>query len=560
MTTGDAPVTTTSGRPFDSSGGTSTALACAPWPFVERRARSRRTGPDERVMIVRALTAQRRPMGLPTVIPTPRPISGTATRGLPGCPIVRTTVTKQTSWQRRMVFAVLAVDAMAAMTASAVAFLFDLSLIGHGGLGRLFSVIMVPAVWLGAVAMARGYQERLLGAGSEEFRRVLHAALGLLVTVAIASYAGHAQLARSYVLLTCGLCGVLSLAGRGACRAALRGARRSGRCQVDVLLVGHEGTVLHLVDQVRRERGGGLRVVGACVPDGSSLRLEECGVPVLGGLNAVSAVVQRFQVDAVAVTSCPELQGPALRRLSWELEGTGVDLVVAPGLVEVAGPRLHIRQMCGLPLLHVEEPELAGARRLIKGAVDRVIALVALLALSPLLLAVAVAVRATSAGPVLFKQTRVGRSGREFLMWKFRSMNIGAERELAELRPFDIHGDGMLFKLRLDPRVTRVGRLLRRTSLDELPQLFNVLSGAMSLVGPRPPLPGEVHRYGADVHRRLLVKPGLTGLWQVSGRSDLPWDESIRLDLRYVENWSLTLDALILWKTFAAVVRGAGAY
>jgi len=259
------------------------------------------------------------------------------------------------------------------------------------------------------------------------------------------------------------------------------------------------------------------------------------------------------------VTSASETAAEYLRRLSWQLEGTGLELLVAPGLIEVAGPRLHIRPLEGLPLLTVESPRLEGWRRLVKSAFDRTVAAVALLVLAPVLLGLAVAVRATSEGPVLYRQQRVGAHGRTFTMLKFRSMVVDAERKLDELRAANI-SDGPLFKIRQDPRVTPVGRWLRRLSLDELPQLVNVLTGSMSLVGPRPPLPDEVACYEGPVGRRLLVKPGLTGLWQISGRSDLPWEEAVRLDLRYVENWSLALDALILWKTGSAVLRSRGAY
>ncbi len=226
----------------------------------------------------------------------------------------------------------------------------------------------------------------------------------------------------------------------------------------------------------------------------------------------------------------------------------------------MTGPRIHIRPVAGLPLLHVEEPSFSGGRRIVKSLFDRIIALAALLVLAPLLVVIAAAVRLTSAGPALFCQTRVGRNGREFRIYKFRSMRITAEEELAALIAQNEAGDGLLFKIRKDPRITRVGGWLRRLSLDELPQLLNVVKGEMSLVGPRPPLPAEVAQYASDVRRRLLVKPGLTGLWQVSGRSDLSWEESVRLDLHYVENWSLALDVMILWKTAWAVLRSRGAY
>jgi exopolysaccharide biosynthesis polyprenyl glycosylphosphotransferase len=251
------------------------------------------------------------------------------------------------------------------------------------------------------------------------------------------------------------------------------------------------------------------------------------------------------------------MDGLALRRLAWRLEKTHTELVVAPALMEVAGPRTTIRPAAGLPLLHVEHPQLAGARQLVKNVFDRVVAGLLLVLIAPLLLGLALAVRVSSPGPALFRQTRVGRDGRLFTIVKFRTMRQDAERMKVELVS---DADGVLFKVRDDPRVTALGALMRRHSLDELPQLINVLFGHMSLVGPRPPLPEEVAQYGDDVRRRLLVRPGLTGLWQVSGRSDLSWEESVRLDLRYVENWSLMLDLQILWKTWSAVARGQGAY
>ncbi|MDT5031215.1 MAG: hypothetical protein QOC94_1386, partial [Actinoplanes sp.] len=223
------------------------------------------------------------------------------------------------------------------------------------------------------------------------------------------------------------------------------------------------------------------------------------------------------------------------------------------------GARTTIRPFDGLPMLHVEHPRLHGGVRVVKEIFDRFGALTLLAAFAPLLLGVALWVRCTSRGPVLFRQMRVGRDGREFRIFKFRSMYVDAEARLAELKHLNEH-DGVLFKIREDPRVTPAGRWLRRFSVDELPQLLNVVRGQMSLVGPRPPLPAEVATYPDDVRRRLAVKPGMTGLWQVSGRSDLPWDEAVRLDLRYVENWSLSLDLVILLRTMTAVVRSSGAY
>jgi exopolysaccharide biosynthesis polyprenyl glycosylphosphotransferase len=248
-----------------------------------------------------------------------------------------------------------------------------------------------------------------------------------------------------------------------------------------------------------------------------------------------------------------------LRTLAWELEKTGTDLYVAPALLDVAGPRTTIRPTAGLTLLHVDHPQLSGPRQVLKDLFDRTAAVIALMLLSPFMLAIAAAIRLSDGGPAFFIQTRVGKDGKLFKVWKFRTMVVDAEARFAELRAQN-DNDGVLFKMRRDPRITRIGGTLRKLSLDELPQLFNVLIGDMSLVGPRPPLPDEVAQYAAHVRRRLVVKPGLTGLWQVSGRSNLSWDESVRLDIRYVENWSFALDLQILWKTLPAIFKGSGAY
>jgi exopolysaccharide biosynthesis polyprenyl glycosylphosphotransferase len=324
-------------------------------------------------------------------------------------------------------------------------------------------------------------------------------------------------------------------------------------------VVGRGGAVLELAARVEREHYAGLDVVGFCVTPADRARVAGVAAVPVAGLDDVASLAARLGADTIAVTSASETAAQYLRQLSWQLEGTGIELLVAPGLIEVAGPRLHIRPFEGLPLLSVEQPRFEGWRRMVKGCVDRCLAGVALLVLAPVLLGIGLAVRLTSAGPALYRQERVGMNGRSFTMLKFRSMVVDADSRLEDIRADNI-SDGLLFKMRNDPRVTPVGRWLRRLSLDELPQLFNVLGGSMALVGPRPPLPGEVAKYDSSVSRRLLVKPGLTGLWQISGRSDLPWEEAVRLDLRYVENWSLALDLLILWKTGRAVLSRSGAY
>ncbi|MFF5072493.1 sugar transferase [Micromonospora olivasterospora] len=426
-------------------------------------------------------------------------------------------------------------------------------------------VLVAPALvitWLLTLKVLRCYDDRVLGYGADEYRRVSMASLRLAGGTAIAGYIADVGVSRGFLAISFAV-GTLGLeVARFAARKRLHRARSQGRgWSRRVLVVGDTAHVLELVHQLRREPYAGYQVVGACIPDALLAPVPQRlgDVPVVGSFRGIPEAATAIGADTVAVTASGELTATRLRRLGWQLEGTGVDLVVAPALTDVAGPRIHTRPVAGLPLIHVEAPEFRGVRKLVKGFVDRAAASVALALALPVLVAIALAIKLDSRGPVLFRQTRVGQGGREFGVFKFRTMVVNADALLAELAARN-ETDGLMFKMRDDPRVTRVGRVLRKWSLDELPQLVNVLLGQMSLVGPRPPLPSEVARYDGDVARRLLVKPGMTGLWQVSGRSDLSWEDGIRLDLYYVENWSLAADLTILWKTFGAVVRSRGAY
>ena len=467
------------------------------------------------------------------------------------------TASSAAAWQGRLVRRLVVIDVVLAATAGVTALLLRFG--QELTTTYLVLTLLFPVGFVAMVAAARGYERRFLGSGSEEYRRVANAGVRYVALATMLAYAARFDLARGYVLLAFPLAVFAVLVGRYAARQALHRARRDGRCSHKVLVLGRERSAAELIRQLRTESHAGLLVVGACL-DGTTAASVE-GVPVVG--RATSGVLQALDLtgaDTVAISAWSPLSQADLRRLSWQLEGTGVDLVVAPSMTDVAGPRIHIRPVAGVPLLHVEQPEFTGVRRVVKGLFDRTAAAAALLFLGPVLLVIAVVVRATSPGPALYTQQRVGRGGATFRMYKFRSMRRTAERELTLLRQRNDPRNGVLFKLKDDPRITAVGKHLRRYSLDELPQLWNVLLGHMSLVGPRPPLPGEVAAYGDDVHRRLLVKPGLTGLWQVSGRSDLPWDEAVRLDLHYVENWSLAFDLSIIWKTAFAVLRRDGAY
>ncbi|MFI9640986.1 sugar transferase [Micromonospora sp. NPDC051925] len=426
-------------------------------------------------------------------------------------------------------------------------------------------VVVAPAlvlVWLVSLKALRCYDDRVLGYGADEYRRVSGASLRLAGGIAIAGYIFDVGVSRGFLGLSFAVGTVGLVVTRFAARKALHRARcRGGGWSRRVLVVGDTAHVLELVHTLRREPYAGYHVVGACIPDALLAPVPQrlSDVPVVGSLRGIPEAATAIGADTVAVTASGELTATRLRRLGWQLEGTGIDLVVAPALTDVAGPRIHTRPVAGLPLIHVEAPEFRGARKVVKEFVDRSAAAVALALLLPLVALIALAVKLDSRGPVLFRQTRVGQGGREFGVLKFRTMVVNADALLAELAARN-ETNGLMFKMRDDPRVTRIGRLLRKWSLDELPQLVNVLMGQMSLVGPRPPLPSEVARYDGDVARRLLVKPGMTGLWQVSGRSDLSWEDGIRLDLYYVENWSLAADLTILWKTFGAVLRGRGAY
>jgi exopolysaccharide biosynthesis polyprenyl glycosylphosphotransferase len=474
-------------------------------------------------------------------------------------------VRPQTRWQRRYVERCVASDAVTALVSGLLVSVLVSFLIKQTGQEpplRLYVLLVcaMPLVWVPAVLFNRAYEPRFLGVGSEEFRRVARAGVTLTALVAFTAYALQIELARRFVLISLPTLTVLTLASRYMLRRWLHRRRAAGLYLHRVVVVGHELPVLEMLRRLGDERYHGLQVVAACLPKpGQRPALMERGVPVVGGFASVAQAVRLTEADTVAVLASPDLGPEQLRRVAWELEPTGADLMVAPSLVEVAGPRLSIRPVTGLPLLQVEQPTFSGGRRIVKATFDRTMALAALVLLSPLMIAIAIAVRCTSPGPALFRQQRIGKDGKPFTMVKFRSMVVDAESQRAQLVALSDR-DGLMFKMRQDPRITKVGSWLRRYSLDELPQLFNVLAGSMSLVGPRPPLPEEVEQYGDDVRRRLLVRPGVTGLWQVSGRADLSWEESVRLDLRYVDNWSLASDLLILWKTGRAVLGGGGAY
>jgi exopolysaccharide biosynthesis polyprenyl glycosylphosphotransferase len=469
-------------------------------------------------------------------------------------------------WRGRYQRVVFAIDLFAAIAAVLVGFVERFGdRTAMATPSHLAFAISLPVAWVFCAALNRAYEVRLLGAGTIEFERVGRAFLQLTAVTTFVAYATKAQLSRGFILVALPLTLVLSVTGRYIARKRVHRNRRVGKVIVPVLAVGSPAEINALSETLERNGHTGLRIAAACVPklgaDAAEVAttLGEHGIALLGDVDTIREAVHTTGAQSVAVVS-RDISGEKLRWISWQLEGSDTDLVVLPGLTEVAGRRLDVQQVGGLPLLYVAQPEFKGVHRVLKAAFDRCVAALAVAMLIPVMVGVAIAVRLTSRGPALFFQTRVGKDGKTFRMVKFRSMRRDAEKLVVQLETANEVEGGTLFKIRQDPRVTRVGKFLRRFSLDELPQLFNVLAGSMSLVGPRPPLPSEVAQYETDVHRRLLVKPGLTGLWQVSGRSDLSWEESVRLDLRYVENWSLSLDVVLLLRTLAAVFRARGAY
>jgi exopolysaccharide biosynthesis polyprenyl glycosylphosphotransferase len=424
--------------------------------------------------------------------------------------------------------------------------------------------LIIAATWLAFLSVYRTRSPRIIGAGTEEYRRVFSATLAFIGVTATAFVLLRSDVARGYLGLAVplGACGLLL--NRALWRRFIAYRRKHGSCLSAIVAVGDPRAVRGLTIALARDPNHPYRVVAVCVPGGSSLTsIDVPGhppVPIVGDEDCIESAVVQTGADTVALTATEHLGPDGIRSLSWRLDALGLDLLVAPGVADVAAPRLTMWPVAGLPLIRVDRPQYSGAKRFVKRAFDICFASLVLIVALPLLALVAAAIKLTSRGPVFYMSERIGLDGKPFNIIKFRSMVVDADARLEGLVVLnDIEG-GVLFKMRADPRVTRVGRIIRRFSIDELPQFINVLKRQMSVVGPRPPLRREVDMYDDHVRRRLLVRPGITGLWQVSGRSDLSWEDSVRLDLSYVENWSMVNDLLIVLKTVRVVANGAGAY
>jgi exopolysaccharide biosynthesis polyprenyl glycosylphosphotransferase len=428
--------------------------------------------------------------------------------------------------------------------------------------------LVLAALWWMALGASGGRHVRLVGQGAEASRKVLATTMAVFGTVAILSYVFGLPTARGYILVALPTGLLLILALRMAAQKLLLRRRTSAAENMSrTLILGRRLAAEQVMNHMEANPAAGLKPVAIYHPrrDDGPLVHEgnyDSGTQYLRGRPSVDEILlalESLHADSVVVTDETGLTPKEVRRFGWALADAGVRLILAPSLSGIAGPRIHSQPLNGLPLIHVSTPQLTGIKKQVKRGFDLIASSALLLLISPVLLVVSLIIKLSDGGPVFFRQKRVGVNRSEFQMYKFRSMVPNAEALRQDLD--SDQGDGnVLFKIKGDPRITRVGRFIRKYSIDELPQLLNVLLGHMSLVGPRPPLPAEVERYEDDAHRRLLVLPGITGLWQVSGRSDLSWEQSVHLDLYYVENWSLSSDILILFKTLKATLKPDGAY
>ncbi|MGB3830207.1 MAG: sugar transferase [Ornithinimicrobium sp.] len=448
--------------------------------------------------------------------------------------------------------------AVAAITAYAVVFgsAGQVLVMGQSEIDYVWVTLAVALLWIVSLTVSGSRNTRLVGSGSVEYGRVINSSILVLGVIAVFTLGTQVEFSRGFVFVNLPLSLLLLLLGRAGARRWLAAQRRAGRYCSDVVVVGSASAVTAVTRDLRANPTAGFRVRGACLPSGHQPTVLGVGdLPVTIGVEDVPQILRECGADTVLVTNCHDLSPFQLRELSWSLESGRYNLLLAPSLTDIAGPRVHARPVAGLPLIHVETPEHTGLGQVGKRMFDFVASAALILITSPLWLMVILGMRLGDSGDIFYRQERIGQDGRAFRMVKFRTMVPDADSRLAALLASEGLGDTPLFKLADDPRITPIGRVMRRYSIDELPQLLNVFKGEMSLVGPRPQVGAEVALYDNAAQRRLIAKPGMTGLWQVSGRSRLTWDEAVRLDLYYLENWSMAVDLVILLRTVRAVIR-----
>lgn len=462
------------------------------------------------------------------------------------------------SWGDKYRLLVFVIDFVAITSVIVVSYIFRFGEAPSPGtnIGQLLEPLLIGLAWFGLLSVTESRNLKYFGAGLEEYRRVISASFYAFGTIAIGSYLLQAEVSRFYFAVSLPLGLGLLLAGRWSCRVYLGRLRADGRALTRAIVIGKPSQVDEAVQDMTRHPEAGYLPVAVSIVQAEGSQQPATNLPQIPYAH-LRETVGRRSIGAVVVAG--GLGRHSTRHLSWDLDGNKVELLIVPRIADVAGPRLHMRSVEGLFLMQVGLPRYSGWNYHLKRAFDIAFSSIALILFSPVLLAIAIAIKLDSRGPVIFRQERVGRGGEPFTIHKFRSMSVDAEDRLEALRPESI-GNGALFKMDDDPRTTRVGRTLRKLSFDELPQFWTVLRGDMSVVGPRPHLEKELAEFPDDGLRRLLIKPGITGLWQVNGRSNLSLEESIRLDLSYVENWSLSGDIAIILKTVRAVARRDGAH
>lgn len=467
--------------------------------------------------------------------------------------------------RRRGVGALVALDVAMVVLALVAAVVIRQAALGRAGdltTNVLDSAALIGVGWIASIALFGGYAPRLVASGPEMYRNLLRASAVAAGVVGVGVYLTGIDLSRAFFIALFVIGPVLLLLGRYATRKGLGLLRRHGRLRVGVVAVGPLAHVDQITRIFRRESWLGYEMIGAVAPVADPRSQSDIGVPVLGHEGELENVLKNVDTSVLLFTAGATGTAEEFRRTAWSLEDSDIDVIVAPAMTEIAADRVELRPVAGLPLVHMDRPRAQDSLRWTKRAFDILTAGVGLVLISPILLVIALVVKLHDGGSVLFIQERVGRNGEIFSVFKFRSMVTNAEEVLAEIRECEAQDKGnvVMFKMKNDPRVTAPGRFLRRYSLDELPQLINVLKGDMSLVGPRPALVHEASSYDDDARRRLSVRPGITGLWQVSGRSELSWGETVRLDLYYVDNWSFLQDIQILARTAKAVMASRGAY
>ena len=470
------------------------------------------------------------------------------------------TLENRRRWERQFRARIRVSDATVITTAAAVPLVLQASA-GGNPMDASLQVALLCTVWYLLLGGLRSRDAALHRGSATEFRAVAHATGLAFGIVAITDVVFNWQATRLLLLIGLPLGLTALLATRWVWRRWLQHQRGLGRFTSQTLVVGDREDVEYVIRSLGTAGTTGLNVVGTTLLDGGprELIVGDGAYPVIGSIASVGTVARDVGADTIIVASRPQGDPDFIKRLSWQLEGTAAELVLSSQLADVAGPRLSFEPLDGLPLIRMQIPTYQGGQHALKRALDILIATAALIPIALIFPVLALLIKLDSPGTVFFFQERVGRDGKLFKMVKFRSMSVDAEQRLVALKEHN-EGAGVLFKMKADPRVTRVGRVLRKLSLDELPQFWNVLAGDMSVVGPRPPLPSEVTAYDGTVFRRLYINPGITGLWQISGRSDLSWDESVRLDLRYVENWSVMNDLQIMWRTARVMIQSKGAY